>query len=254
MPPWASVFIRGPEQPLNYGLIVSLWCWLPGNRSGRPTDRKITKVSDKVPSATKACLSWSCLRKKCQLLAPLKREKIRCAKQHRCLTAKLFIWACRCYLASTKSHKKTQNAEECVLCVFLTLSCNKTPPEPVFTVCFLCRWSVWKVSGVGWGRPVHVWYFILRSPAPQDPPTEAGSQRYKLPVCLWLRVFLFHSSSVSAGLAENAFRWEASQINQAVSLAGATLCHRAGTGHLTHISPLFGHHFNSSSQSYWLWC
>lgn len=135
--------------------------------------------------------------------------------------------------------------KKCVLCVFLTFRCNKTPHEPAFTVlpmslssvCFLCRWSVWKVPGVGWGRPVHIRYIILHAPAPQDPPTEAGSQRYNLPIRLSFTFVIYQwvTQRMPFGVRQTKSAklslWQAS-----------THCHRARTGHVTHIGPLFGHH------------
>lgn len=84
---------------------------------------------------------------------------------------------------------------ETFLSVLLTFSCENI--FPLFPFPSLCRWSIWQVPGVGWSRPVHVRYLFLCSTAPQDPPSETGAQRYRVPICLsfFLRMCYFLCSA-----------------------------------------------------------
>lgn len=134
----------------------------------------------------------------------------------------------------------------CVCCSHFPYECvSNLFSQLFFSFFFFCRWSVWKVPRVGRCRPVYIRYFFLFAATPQNPPTEIGSQRYTLPVCLsvFVRVsFLYQSCS---GLTANVCQlplYEPSQISQAVSLASIAQRHSAQAGHLTHIRPLFCHH------------
>lgn len=67
-PPRVSTSFRGLDQPLNYGAdrdsVVCVCCQATRIEwGGRPADREITRVPDKVLSAMSGCLSWCCQRK-----------------------------------------------------------------------------------------------------------------------------------------------------------------------------------------------
>ncbi len=183
---------------------------------------------------------------KCQLLAPPK-QAVRGTEALQVPHTIATIWTGQVILLHTAINVQKHFLHLSHVC--FSLSAIKTCPSwPCFPLLLFCRWSVWKMPGVGRRRSVHVRYFFLCSATPQDPPTETGSQRYilaRLPVRL-CPSFLFRSLYQSRpGLTANACQLplcEASQISQAVSLASVAHRHWARTGHLTHIGPLFRHH------------